>query len=49
MCPGFECAVFAPCRETRILLASLGNEAGIYGCMKMVLESGNANEARCRD
>ncbi len=49
MRPGFEKAVFHACKSCRILLASLGNDAGIYGGMKLVLESGNANETRCHD
>lgn len=38
MRPGFESAVFAPCRETRLLLASLGNDAGIYGGVRLLLQ-----------
>lgn len=38
MRPGFESAVFAPCRETRLLLASLGNDAGIYGGVCLLLQ-----------
>ena len=49
MRPGFEKAVFHACKSCHILLASLGNDAGIYGGLKMVLESGNTNETRCRD
>lgn len=49
MRPGFEKAVFHACKSCLILLASLGNDAGIYGGMKVVLESGNANETRCHD
>ena len=37
--PGFERAVFAPCRETRLLLAALGNDAGICGGMRLLLEA----------
>ena len=29
---------FYACRETRFELASLGNDAGMYGCMRLVLE-----------
>lgn len=29
---------FHVCRDTRFELASLGNDAGIYGCMKMMLD-----------
>ncbi len=29
---------FHACRETRFELASLGNDAGMYGCMRLVLE-----------
>lgn len=29
---------FHACRDTRFELASLGNDAGMYGCMKLVLE-----------
>lgn len=49
MRPGIEKAVFHACKSCNILLASLGNDAGIYGGMKVVLESGNANETRCHD
>ncbi len=33
----FEPAAFPACRGTRFALASLGNDAGIYGCMKMIM------------
>ncbi len=33
----FETA-FHACRNTRFALATLGNDAGIYGCMKLILE-----------
>ena len=29
---------FHACRDTRFELASLGNDAGIYGCMNMILD-----------
>lgn len=29
---------FHACRDTRFALATLGNDAGMYGCMKLVLE-----------
>ncbi len=29
---------FSSCKDTKFALASLGNDAGIYGCMKLVLE-----------
>lgn len=29
---------FHACRNTRFALASLGNDAGIYGCMRMILD-----------
>ena len=35
---GFERAVFAPCRNTQLLLASLGNDAGIYGGVRLLLQ-----------
>ena len=28
---------FTPCKETPIVIATLGNDAGIYGAAKMVL------------
>lgn len=30
-------AAFAPCEDTRFALASLGNDAGMYGCVKLIL------------
>jgi glucokinase len=33
----FRKHVFSPCRETEFALATLGNDAGIYGAAKMVL------------
>ncbi len=35
---GFHQSVFHACRNTKILLATLGNDAGIYGGVKMVLD-----------
>ena len=35
--PTFEQAAFHACRDTKILLATLGNDAGIYGGMKLLL------------
>ena len=35
---GFRSAAFPACRDTKILLASLGNDAGIYGGMRLVLD-----------
>ena len=29
---------FRSCKETRFALATLGNDAGMYGCMQMILE-----------
>ena len=29
---------FHACRETRFVLAGLGNDAGMYGCMKLILD-----------
>ena len=31
-------AAFSSCKDTRFALASLGNDAGIYGCVKLILE-----------
>ena len=33
----FQGNSFHACRDTRFALASLGNDAGIYGCMQMIL------------
>lgn len=33
----YQAAVFSACKGTKIVLASLGNDAGIYGGVKMVL------------
>ena len=30
-------AAFAPCEDTRFALASLGNDAGMYGCVRLIL------------
>ena len=30
-------AAFAPCEDARFALASLGNDAGMYGCVKLIL------------
>ncbi len=30
-------AAFSPCADTRFTLAALGNDAGMYGCMKLIL------------
>lgn len=35
--PAFERTVFHGCRETKFALATLGNDAGIYGAAKLVL------------
>ena len=35
---GFHQSVFHACRNTKILLATLGNDAGIYGGVKLVLD-----------
>ncbi len=35
--PSFMENTFPPCRETKFALASLGNDAGIYGAAKLVL------------
>ncbi len=32
-------AAFSSCTDTRFALASLGNDAGMYGCVKLILES----------
>ena len=34
---GFQKYAFHACKDTKIVLASLGNDAGIYGCAKMIL------------
>ncbi len=31
-------AALSSCADTRIALASLGNDAGMYGCVKLILE-----------
>ena len=36
--PAFEKTVFHACRDTRFALATLGNDSGIYGAAKMVLD-----------
>ena len=36
--PSFEKYVFSGCRGTKFALAKLGNDAGIYGAAKMVIE-----------
>ncbi len=36
--PAFEATVFHGCRDTIFALATLGNDAGIYGAAKMVLD-----------
>lgn len=36
--PSFDRTVFHGCRDTKFALATLGNDAGIYGAAKMVLE-----------
>lgn len=33
----YEPATFHACRNAKFVLATLGNDAGIYGCMKMIL------------
>ena len=35
---GFHQAVFHACRDTKILLATLGNDAGIYGGVKLAID-----------
>ena len=32
----FKERVFKSCQETKFVLASLGNDAGMYGCAKMI-------------
>lgn len=34
----FEKAAFEPCKDTKFALASLGNDAGMYGCVKLILD-----------
>lgn len=34
----FRESVFPSCKDTRFALASLGNDAGMYGCVKLILE-----------
>lgn len=36
--PAFERTVFHGCRDTKFVLATLGNDAGIYGAAKLVLD-----------
>lgn len=36
--PAFREAAFHACKDTNIVLATLGNDAGIYGSMKLVME-----------
>lgn len=36
--PAFDRTVFHGCRDTKFALATLGNDAGIYGAAKMVLD-----------
>ena len=36
--PSFDRTVFHGCRDTKFALATLGNDAGIYGAAKMVLD-----------
>ena len=36
--PPFERTVFHGCRDTKFVLATLGNDAGIYGAAKLVLD-----------
>lgn len=36
--PAFEETAFHACKDTRFALATLGNDAGIYGAAKMVLD-----------
>ncbi len=34
----FKAETFAACREAKFALATLGNDAGIYGCVRLILE-----------
>ena len=34
----FREAAFSSCVDTKFALASLGNDAGMYGCMRLILE-----------
>ena len=34
----FQEAAFSSCKETKFALATLGNDAGMYGCMQLILE-----------
>lgn len=34
----FRAEAFSSCKETKFALATLGNDAGIYGCVRLVLE-----------
>ncbi|MDE7259880.1 MAG: ROK family protein, partial [Lachnospiraceae bacterium] len=36
--PAFDKTVFHGCKDTKFALATLGNDAGIYGAAKMVLD-----------
>lgn len=36
--PSFDKTVFHGCKDTKFALATLGNDAGIYGAAKMVLD-----------
>ena len=36
--PAFEKTVFHGCKDTQFALATLGNDAGIYGAAKMVID-----------
>lgn len=38
ICPSFDKTVFHGCKDTKFALATLGNDAGIYGAAKMVLD-----------
>ena len=35
----FKERVFKSCQETKFVLASLGNDAGMYGCAKMIFNA----------
>lgn len=34
----FQKEAFGPCKDTKFALATLGNDAGMYGCVQMILE-----------
>lgn len=36
--PYFNASAFPPCRNVEFALATLGNDAGMYGCVQMILE-----------